>query len=831
MLGSRAVRDTIRRIKKSEGRGGWGPKSGVNDAPKLLASVALFVGCRVGCLLLETWLSDGPDPVLRTILDTAAALAGLRVLFYTIRRPLMRALLRGQPWARPECPPAAATLWEMALALAQPGNASTAFLERVLPPLPSPGPARALQRYLEALAPTATAPALDAAASSVQELLSAGPRVLDQDMARCAKEHACDWAFACTWKEPLVHRDASLLGRCYYLLDRQAVPDEARGKQTMRAAVLTTRLLDFMKRVGNCTIPCRGLMSRAHPVPKIVPGCVQAFETLFATSIEPLQTQDVHVPQMCQRSFASCSHHIVVLCHGQAVEVPVRDSSGARVSEGQLMNLLGSAEAAAKRRDAARKQERLWNLDTLAWLPWSEWGQAVAGLEAEADMPSQSDRGCTQTLAIEKVWTAALVVALDATLPSWPQAHDALSNRALGVLLGPSPACRGAGRWRGGAFCLVVQPDGYAGLCCTLPLAEPWAAAQMWEFALSKERYPLSLGDSDAEVAVPRCIRVQPLGTVAAAETQRRIGDALSSFARAAQGMELRILIVKDIGWRVLQRLKVSPAALIHLAAQVAFFRVQGAAAFSSIALDSVPTRLFMGGRSDWVCTTTSLTIQFVKAFCDGMPKTGSTLTQTRAKRRSLLGQACKALHELQRETSLGNGFLRFLLALRGSSTCSHRQSLLRTLLPLQSSDLPSVGICTWLCEMQTDPKTPMAALSLGGGGGFCMAGADAGCRVGVSPVGDAQLVLHVSCSRPKSDAPPPHPPSAPAQEQGDNDEFVDCEDDVEEDSAGNRQETGTTVASSDGKSVDGRSHPSAGAVAREMERALYEMVDLLAQT
>ena len=108
MLGSRAVRDTIRRIKKSEGRGGWGPKSGVNDAPKLLASVALFVGCRVGCLLLETWLSDGPDPVLRTILDTAAALAGLRVLFYTIRRPLMRALLRGPP----EPPPGGAPVRE-----------------------------------------------------------------------------------------------------------------------------------------------------------------------------------------------------------------------------------------------------------------------------------------------------------------------------------------------------------------------------------------------------------------------------------------------------------------------------------------------------------------------------------------------------------------------------------------------------------------------------------------------------------------------------------------------------------------------------------------------
>jgi hypothetical protein len=544
--------------------------------------------------------------------------------------------------------------------------------------------------------------------------------------------------------------------------------------------------------------------------------------------------KDSPVPQMRMRSFESCSRHIVVLCHGQAVEVPVRDSSGARVSEGQLMKLLVSAEAAAKRRDTARKEDRRWDLDTLAWLPWSQWGEAVAGLKMEAGMKSQSGLECSETLAIEKVWTAALVVALDATLPSWPQAQDSLSNRALGVLLGPSPACRGAGRWRGGAFCLVVQPDGYAGLCCTLPLAEPWAAAQMWEFVLSKERYPLSLGESDAEVAAPRCILARPLGVGAAAETHSRIKDALASFSCAAQGMELRIIIIKDIGWRVLQRLKVSPAALIHLAAQVAFYRVQGAAAFSSIALDSVPTRLFMGGRSDWVCTTTSLTIQFVKAFCNGIPNTSAL--QARAQRRSLLVQACKALHDVQRETALGSGFWRFLLALRGSSTCSHRQSLLRALLPMRqmSSGLPAVGFSTWLCEVQSDPKTPLAALSMGGGGGFCMAGA--GCRIGVSPVGDAQLVLHVSCSHSKSqhDVSQLHSTSAPApqEEAQENEEFVeefaDCKEAVEDHSAGNRQKSTATVSSSNGKSEDSRSHASADSVAREMERALYDMVDLL---
>ena len=77
MIAGRAVRDTVRRFKQRGGRGasrsGLGsPKSGVNDAKKLLASVALFLVCRAGCLLLDAWLSGGPDPVLRSIIDAVA---------------------------------------------------------------------------------------------------------------------------------------------------------------------------------------------------------------------------------------------------------------------------------------------------------------------------------------------------------------------------------------------------------------------------------------------------------------------------------------------------------------------------------------------------------------------------------------------------------------------------------------------------------------------------------------------------------------------------------------------------------------------------------------
>jgi len=492
-----------------------------------------------------------------------------------------------------------------------------------------------------------------------------------------------------------------------------------------------------------------------------------------------------------------------------------------------------------QRRHVARKDEGQWHLDTLTWLSWSEWGKAVAGLTLELSVEFRGDGSCVQTRAIDKMFTAALVVALDETLPSWPQAQDALSNRAMSLLLGPSPSCQGAGRWRGGSFCLVVQPDGYAGLCCSLPLAEPWAAAQMWEFALSKERYPISLADVEAEVAAPKCLRLLPVSAAAAAQMRAQIKGARAIFERVAQGTSVRVIHVKSIGWRVLQRLKVAPAALIHLAAQVALYRVQGAVALQSMALDSVPTRLFLGGRSDWVCTSTALVVQFVRVFCDGIPNPKGGCAQARKAKRCLLVQACKTLDDLRRETALGNGVYRFLLALRGSASTDRRRWLLRSLLPSRHEppSIQPVALCTWLCEVQTDPKTPAAALSLGGGGGFCAAGAASSCRVGVAPVGDSELVVHVSCSQPAEQPARPRSPVVTDATNGlgthgdnDDEEFVDC------------AETAETLTGTQAKAEADLEDPTAGcdsapakvavtsadSVAREMERALQDLVDLL---
>lgn len=291
MFGARALRNTARRVKERKFGKTWGPGSGVNDASKLLASLALFVGSTAAVRLLQLFMPDRVDEVLLWIIQTAASCAACRVVFFVVRRPTLRLLLRVQPWSRSDPPrsPLGVAVWEVALALLQPGNASTAFFEGVLPALPKCGADCALQRHLDSLKPAASTAARDAADAGTREALRMRAE-LDQDLIRYTQEHGSNWAWACTWKQPLEHPDAHVLARCFYLLDRQALPEGVQGKQMMRAAVLTMRILDFMKRVGNSAIPCRGLMSRAQPVPKIVPRCIQAFDTLFATSIEPEAT-------------------------------------------------------------------------------------------------------------------------------------------------------------------------------------------------------------------------------------------------------------------------------------------------------------------------------------------------------------------------------------------------------------------------------------------------------------------------------------------------------------------------------------------------------------
>ena len=177
MFGARALRNSARRVREGKvGKKAWGAVSGVNDTPKLLASLALFVGSSAAGRLLA-FLPEGMDAsLLLWMVHAVASFAACRVVFFVARRPTLRLLLRVQPWAepQPQHSPLGVAVWEVALALMQPGNASTAFLERVLPSLPIPSVQRAVQRQLDALEPVASAKARDAAGRGARELLRVG---------------------------------------------------------------------------------------------------------------------------------------------------------------------------------------------------------------------------------------------------------------------------------------------------------------------------------------------------------------------------------------------------------------------------------------------------------------------------------------------------------------------------------------------------------------------------------------------------------------------------------------------------------------------------------
>ena len=112
-----------------------------------------------------------------------------------------------------------------------------------------------------------------------------------------------------------------------------------------------------------------------------------------------------------------------------------------------------------------------FDLDALSWLSWSEWSEAIVCLEIDKGVKLQHD-STAKSPAIEKMWSAALVLALDESLPSWPQALDNLSNRALSLLLGPSPACQGQGPVRTASPPMAATSSSVISICC--PVVRPW---------------------------------------------------------------------------------------------------------------------------------------------------------------------------------------------------------------------------------------------------------------------------------------------------------------------------------------------------------------------
>ena len=65
---------------------------------------------------------------------------------------------------------------------------------------------------------------------------------------------------------------------------------------------------------------------------------------------------------MLRRGIGSCSSHIVVLCGGDAIVVPIRDGGGVRVGEEQLHRMLVTA------RSKALKESRVEGVGCRVWV-------------------------------------------------------------------------------------------------------------------------------------------------------------------------------------------------------------------------------------------------------------------------------------------------------------------------------------------------------------------------------------------------------------------------------------------------------------------------------
>jgi len=358
-------------------------------------------------------------------------------------------------------------------------------------------------------------------------------------------------------------------------------------------------------------------------------------------------------------------------------------------------------------------------LDSLSWLPWSQWAQVTDSLHED------------HAQSLELLRTAALVISLPPeSEPSLTRSGgDRLSQQAAGVLCCGANSGLPSGLWKEKAFQLVVLPNGTAGLSCHYPLADPIAVAQLWEFTLAREAYPLSKAGADSPRTKPR-------------ELKWKLKDAARPFAEAscevfkreAQLLDLRVTRFDGIGWRAIRELKVHPHAYLHIAAQIAVFRVWKTTSFC---FERVPLHLFSGGRStyaDCVC----------KEILDFWEKLQKKERLGQAECRKAFRKACRAFQRCYTRALCGDSWYLQLQALTSiEQNLEDHENPIPGNLKGRYRGLD--GACIWLTPIHQDPKTPGHTLSIGGN--FCEGPnflIDQSVQIGFAALGDDDIYLHV---------------------------------------------------------------------------------------
>lgn len=524
-----------------------------------------------------------------------------------IRLFLLRILLRYRRWQR--FPRSGWARSYQALLRLVWGSADfgTLDLQRVLPRLPVPPLGQTCRSYLASLRLLQTAAEFSVTQSTVASFQRPGGTGEQLQAALLAKASDAD-NYLDSWWEGGV-----LLGPRKPLFEEinwymVGDPEPSSAGQAVRAAQVVCGLLDFRDQINSATL-------RPERLYGAVPLCMRQYSRLFATTKVPGLVLDALVTYSPDES-----RHIVVLCKHQFYCLDVVREDGSRWSVRELTEQFEAVMVAATN----GRESPIGVLTSTARALWAELRSQLMEHNAEA------------LATIEK---ALFILCLDECA-----CYD-LDELARAGLHGDA-----RNRWFDKSFQVIIPATGQIALYVDHACADGTVGASLFEAALSCTAKPLENEALPARPVSP----IRGLRWHLTPGLQKALLTGERDFERLVSNLDLKVLVVPDLGQTRIKRWQLSPDGFAQAGMQFAHHRLHG---WFAATYESAQMRQFLHGRTEGIRSCSADIIEFVRA----MERRGESM----ARRYALLQRATDAHAQTARRVMIGMGVERHLMALR----------------------------------------------------------------------------------------------------------------------------------------------------------------------
>ncbi|MCQ4365325.1 choline/carnitine O-acyltransferase [Mycobacterium gordonae] len=494
-----------------------------------------------------------------------------------LREVLLRRLLLWQGWL--DAPDSQlARAWGAlvrALSVERGGPGCIDQFQQVLPHLPLPTVEQTLQTFVASVGPVlddAGRAEVHRAADEFRCSPVAHRLQLRLDERRAGQEN---W-LAEYWERYAYFIDRrSLLYSSGYAVDAATLPRPGLS-QHQRAAMICVAMLDFRRRLAEGHI-------RPQRVHGLVPLCMKQAHAIWAT----VRLPGVDVDTIKRFEDQRC---IVVLAHGHFFEVEVVVDRGRRdISYAELLATLTEID------QVATALEHGPPIAALTFEERTVWSLVRKGM---------IDGGGANADNLDRIERALFVVVLDEAEP------ESLTELGRATLCGS-----GVDRWLDKSMHLVVFANGRMGGLMEHSRGDGEAVTLLLEHVLQYERrMATTFDDPPASPPVsPRHLEFEVApGSALATALEAAVTNAHSLLA----DVDIYATELSAAGAAVIKAADCSPDSFVQLALQLAYARLHPERG-PCLTYQTATTRLFAGGRTECLRSTSAQSVAFVTAMMD----------------------------------------------------------------------------------------------------------------------------------------------------------------------------------------------------------------------